>query len=317
MSSSEWLAARRFAPDALREVAAYASDGRIEQEAACEAAYYALLDALARLLRALRDPECTRFLGPVVPGATLAFGARVPGTSYVLDPVQAASNIGMLIDAARATEPASCSAGACFADTLGAILPVADFLSRQAVPQGKPAATVQDLLCASIKARELQRCFVRADHLDRSSCVMLAAAAVSAAMFGASRNHVAAALAIALQRARPRESAIETPGRWGAGEAVSQGVRLALLALAGPPAEPAAASGSTLELDGLPGEEPPCVDEPGQLGAAGASAVQALESAIAAHFPTAQANKLRAVLADRARLVAMPVHEFVSLLVRN
>jgi len=247
----------------------------------------------------------------------MAFGARVPGTSYVLDPVQAAFNVGMLIHATGATEPASSNEGACFADTLGAVLPVADFLSRQAVPAAKPAATVRDLLRVSIKAREIQRWMERAGAFDRASCVMIASAAVSAAMFGASRGHVEAAIAIALQRARPSDATIDWQERWVTGEAVSQGVRLALLALAGPPADHSAAPGAGREIAGLAGGEPPCDTPLDQARATGEGVLQGLETAVAGHFPPAQAAKLHALLADRAKVIAMPVHEFVALLVRN
>jgi 2-methylcitrate dehydratase len=253
-----------------------------------------------------------RFVGPVLPGATMAFGARVPGTSYVLDPAQAAFNIGMLIQACDAMEPAFCREGASFGDTLGAILPVADFLARKAVPEAMPVATVDDLLRVSIKAREIQRCLAGAGKLDRAGCVMVATSAVTAAMFGASRGHVVATLSAALRRAHPVETAQGPQERWFAGQAVSQGVRLALLALAGASADDSVASEAAMDLAG-----PPCVVPLEQVRAAGVSVLQGLEAAVAGHFPPAQAAKLHALLPDRARVVAMPVHEFVSLLVRN
>ena len=210
-----------------------------------------------------------------------------------------------------------CTDGACFADTLGAVLPVADFLSRKAVPDAKPAATVRDLLRVSIKAREIQRCLAGAGDLDPTSCAMIAAAAVSTAMFGGSQGHITAAIEIALQRARPRDAAVVSQSRWAAGEAVSQGVRLALLALAGPPAEHTAAPGPGRELDDLPGERLLRAPPSSEVAALGVQVLQELENAVAGHFSPAQAGKLHAVLADRVTVMAMPVHEFVSLLVRN
>jgi 2-methylcitrate dehydratase PrpD len=146
---------------------------------------------------------------------------------------------------------------------------------------------------------------------------MVAAAAVSAVMFGASHGHVAAALAITLQRARPTDSAPVSPQRWSAGEAVSQGVRLALLALAGPPVQHTAAPGAGGEMARVPGDDSSSVAPPEQVRATGADVLRGFEAVVAGHFPPAQASKLHAVLADRARVMAMPVHEFVSLLVRN
>src|SRR4051812_11634147 len=60
-------------------------------------ARHCLMDTLGCGLLALRFPECTKHLGPIVPGATLHNGARVPGTSHQLDPIHAAFNIGCMI----------------------------------------------------------------------------------------------------------------------------------------------------------------------------------------------------------------------------
>src|ERR1700761_3609178 len=90
--------AERPAPDkVLVDIADYASSYQITSELAYETAHYCLMDTLACGFLALKYSACTKLLGPVVPGATLSGGARVPGTAYELDPVTAAFNIGAMI----------------------------------------------------------------------------------------------------------------------------------------------------------------------------------------------------------------------------
>ena len=105
--------------------------------------------------KALQDPTCTQLLGSLVPGATMAFGARVPGTSHQLDPVQAASNIGTMVSWLRANDPALATASGPLADNLGAILAVADYRARMAIAEGDSPPRVRDLLDALIRAQEL------------------------------------------------------------------------------------------------------------------------------------------------------------------
>ena len=98
MSTHDYKSAERPAPDkVLTDIADYALSYRIDSNSAYETAYYCLMDTLACGFQALQYPACTKLMGPVVPGATLPGGARVPGTSYELDPVQAAFNIGTMI----------------------------------------------------------------------------------------------------------------------------------------------------------------------------------------------------------------------------
>jgi hypothetical protein len=98
MSPHDLASARRPEPDpVLVDIATYVCDHRIDSELARETAFYCLMDSLACGFQALRFPACTKLLGPVVPGATMAGGARVPGTSFDLDPVQATFNLGAMI----------------------------------------------------------------------------------------------------------------------------------------------------------------------------------------------------------------------------
>ncbi|MGI9245404.1 MAG: MmgE/PrpD family protein, partial [Steroidobacteraceae bacterium] len=179
-------------PDSLLvEIATYALTYDAASESAREHEFHHLLDAVARALQALRVPACTRLLGPIVPGATMARGARVPGTSYELDPVKAAFDIGTLMrwpdgqDAPPAVMPAHP------ADNLGALLGLTDYLSRRALAQAESPPTVRELLCAVIKANEIQGALALAAgdaldgaQLDRSVLVRIASAAVATTLIG-------------------------------------------------------------------------------------------------------------------------------------
>jgi hypothetical protein len=79
------------------DLANYAHGYKPKSKLAFETARLTLIDSLACAFEALAYPDCTKLLGPVVPGTIVPNGARVPGTSYVLDPVTAAFNAGALI----------------------------------------------------------------------------------------------------------------------------------------------------------------------------------------------------------------------------
>jgi len=121
--------AQRPAPDQiLIDIADYALTHSIRSEAAYETAYYCLMDSLACAFQALKFPACTKLIGPVVPGATMPGGARVPGTSYELDPVMAAFNIGAMIRWLDFNDTWLAAEWGHPSDNLGAILAVADYL---------------------------------------------------------------------------------------------------------------------------------------------------------------------------------------------
>src|SRR5512138_681072 len=153
MSSHDCKSAERPAPDkVLTDIADYALSYRIDSKAAYETAYYCLMDTLACGFQALQYPACTKLMGPVVPGAVLAGGARVPGTSYELDPVQAAFNIGAMIRWLDFNDTWLAAEWGHPSDNLGGILATADWLSRnqqQKIP-------MKDVLTAMIKAHEIQ-----------------------------------------------------------------------------------------------------------------------------------------------------------------
>src|ERR1700756_1409194 len=140
----------------LTDIADYALGYRIDSPLAYETARYCLIDTLGCGLEALEYPACTKLLGPIVPGTTVPHGARVPGTSYQLDPVQAAFNIGTMI---RWLDFNDCWLAAEWghpSDNLGGILAVADWLSRSAVAAGRAPLAMREVLTAMIKAHEIQ-----------------------------------------------------------------------------------------------------------------------------------------------------------------
>ena len=98
MSGHDIRSAKRPAPDqVLKDIADYVCDYKIKSAEAYKTARYILMDTLGCGFEALQFPACTKLLGPIVPGTIVPNGAKVPGTQFQLDPVQAAFNIGTMI----------------------------------------------------------------------------------------------------------------------------------------------------------------------------------------------------------------------------
>jgi 2-methylcitrate dehydratase len=229
--------AQRPQPDAvLSAIADYALGYSVRSDAAYETAYYCLLDTLACGFQALKYPACTKLLGPAVPGATLTGGARVPGTGYELDPINAAFNIGTMIRWLDFNDTWLAAEWGHPSDNLGAILALADYLARN----GK-ALTVRDVLTAMIKAHEIQGVLALANSfnrvgLDHVLLVRVASTAVATVMLGGNREQVINAVSNAWidgGALRTYRHAPNTGSRksWAAGDATSRAVRLALFAL--------------------------------------------------------------------------------------
>jgi 2-methylcitrate dehydratase len=256
MSHPDIRSAERPAPDrVLVDIAAYARDARIESDVAYETARYCLMDTLACGFQALAFPACTRLLGPVVPGATMAGGARVPGTSYELDPVQAAFNIGAMVRWLDFNDTWLAAEWGHPSDNLGGILAVADWLSRRATATGLEPLTVRDLLTAMIKAHEIQGVTALENAynrvgLDHVILVRVATTAVVTAMLGGTLEQVTNAVSNAWLDGgalRTYRHAPNTGSRksWAAGDATSRGVRHALIALTGEMGYPSALTAPT------------------------------------------------------------------------
>ena len=251
MSDSSVRDAQRPQPDAvLSDMAAYALSDRPFSDEARETARLCLMDSLGCALAALEFPACTKLLGPVVPGAVMPGGARVPGTAYELDPVQAAFNIGAMIRWLDFNDTFLAAEWGHPSDNLGAILAVADYLDRSAGDGG--GVTMGDVLTAMIKAHEIQGVIALENGfnrvgLDHVLLVRVASTAVAAAMLGGDREQVVNALSNAWidgGALRTYRHAPNTGSRksWAAGDATSRAVRLALMALQGEMGYPSALS---------------------------------------------------------------------------
>jgi len=253
MSSHDYKSANRPAPDpVLVDIATYAGEATITSELAYETARYCLVDTLACGFQALAYPACTKLMGPVVPGATMQGGARVPGTSYELDPVQAAFNIGAMIRWLDFNDTWLAAEWGHPSDNLGGILAVADWRSRHAEAEGRAPFTVRDLLTAMIKAHEIQGVTALENAynkvgLDHVLNVRVATTAVVTAMLGANRETIINAVSNAFLDGgalRTYRHAPNTGSRksWAAGDATSRGVRHALISLTGEMGYPSALS---------------------------------------------------------------------------
>ena len=253
MSSHDIKSTHRPDPDALLvEIAEYARNFSIQSELAYETARYCLMDTLACGFQALQYPACTKLLGPVVPGATLAGGARVPGLNFELDPVQAAFNIGAMVRWLDFNDTWLAAEWGHPSDNLGAILAVADYLGRSAARAGRPGPTVRDVLSAMIKAHEIQGILAIENSfnrvgLDHVLLVRVASTAVATAQLGGTLEQVINAVSNAWidgGALRTYRHAPNTGSRksWAAGDATSRAVRQALIALRGEMGYPSALS---------------------------------------------------------------------------
>ena len=248
--------APRQAPDKiLSAIADYVQQGKSTASGFSDDAYstarYCLLDSLGCALLALRFAECTKLLGPLVPGATLANGARVPGTAFTLDPVTAAFNIGTMIRWLDFNDTWLAAEWAHPSDNLGAILASADYIDRNRAT-GAKAFVLQDIFDAMIQAYEIQgvlaleNAFNRVG-LDHVILVRVASTAVACAMLGGRHDQIVNALSNAwldggALRAYRHAPNTGTRKSWAAGDATSRGVRLALMALQGEMGYPSALS---------------------------------------------------------------------------
>jgi 2-methylcitrate dehydratase len=234
----------------LVDIADYVSKHQIESAEAYNTARLCLMDTLGCGLEALEYPACTRLLGPLVPGTTISKGARVPGTRFELDPVQAAFNIGAAIRWLDFNDTWLAAEWGHPSDNLGGILAVADWLSRN----GKPLI-VRDVLTAMIKAHEIQGVIALENSfnrvgLDHVVLVKVASTAVVSNLLGLSREAIVNAVSHAWvdgQSLRTYRHAPNTGSRksWAAGDATSRAVRLALIAKTGEMGYPSVLSAKT------------------------------------------------------------------------
>ena len=227
----------------IQAIADYVLDYRIDSEEAWDTARHCLMDTLGCGLLALRFPECTKHLGPLVEGTLVPHAARVPGTPHRLDPVKAAWDIGCIVRWLDYNDTWLAAEWGHPSDNLGAILALADHLSQKKVAQGRAPLTMKDVLDAMIRAHEIQgvlaleNAFNRVG-LDHVVLVKVASTAVAAKMMGANREQLLSAISHAWvdgQSLRTYRHAPNAGSRksWAAGDATSRAVRLADIALRG------------------------------------------------------------------------------------
>ena len=245
--------AERPDPDkVLVAITDYVCEHELHSREAFDTARYCLMDSLACAMLAMQYPACIKMLGPVVPGADMRGGARVPGTSHELDPVTAAFNIGAQVRWLDFNDTWLAAEWGHPSDNLGAILAVADYESRRRLAAGKDPVTVREVLDAMIRAHEIQGVLALENSfnrvgLDHVLLVRIASTAVATRMFGGSYDDVLNAVSNAWidgGALRTYRHAPNTGSRksWAAGDASARGVRLALIALTGEMGYPSALS---------------------------------------------------------------------------
>ncbi|EHP41870.1 2-methylcitrate dehydratase [Cupriavidus basilensis OR16] len=225
------------------DIVDYVTRYQVKSALAYDTARNCLIDTLGCGLEALSYPACTKLLGPIVPGTVVPNGAKVPGTQFQLDPVQAAFNIGAMIRWLDFNDTWLAAEWGHPSDNLGGILATADWLSRNNVAIGRKPLTMKDVLTGMIKAHEIQGCIALENAfnkvgLDHVVLVKVASAAVVAQMLGLARDEILNAVSLAWvdgQSLRTYRHAPNTGSRksWAAGDATSRAVRLALIARTG------------------------------------------------------------------------------------
>jgi 2-methylcitrate dehydratase len=246
----------RADPDkVLVDIADYVLNYEIASQEAFNTARLCLMDTLGCGLEALSYPACTKLLGPIVPATVVPNGAKVPGTQFQLDPVQAAFNIGTMIRWLDFNDTWLAAEWGHPSDNLGGILATADWLSRSAVANGKQPLSMREVLTAMIKAHEIQGVIALENSfnrvgLDHVVLVKVASTAVVSKLLGATREELINALSQAWvdgQALRTYRHAPNTGSRksWAAGDATSRAVRLALITMKGEMGYPSVLSAKT------------------------------------------------------------------------
>jgi hypothetical protein len=319
-------------PPLLVAMADYAAAFPVSGQAAIQSARHCLIDALARGFEALRDPQCAALVGPIVPGAVMPGGARVPGTSLELEPAQAAFCISLMLCRPAGGERWAAPGGARAADCLGAILATADYQARKALMEGKPPPKVRDVLAALLKALEVQGVLAALDEDCAASgsplrLARVAATAIAAAQLGAAQGQIIRAVGYACIDAE-RHTMSRNERAWADG--IGRAVRHACQALAS--GTPIVLTGADLEVVSLAGRVLTATRGPLKkpFGTAHIDRLIGLQkpqeaveltarfrAAVDRSFPTRQAERVKALFATPERLDDLPVNELIAALVTN
>lgn len=255
MSATAEVNVRPEPDQVMVDIADYVTGYRATSDEARETARYSLMDALGCGMLALTFPECSKLLGPIVPGTIVPHGSRVPGTRYELDPVKAAFDIGCIIRWLDFNDTWLAAEWGHPSDNLGAILAIADYLSRRNAAEGKAPVTMGAVVTCMVMAHEIQGCLALENSfnrvgLDHVLLVKVASTAVVMRLFGGTKEQIIDALSQAWvdgQSLRTYRHAPNTGSRksWAAGDAVSRAVRLALMTLQGEKGYPSALTAPT------------------------------------------------------------------------
>lgn len=254
MSTNEGSTTQEF-DKVIVDIVDYVESYKVDSDLAYETAWNCLLDTLGCGLEALEYPACTKLLGPLVPGTVVENGVRIPGTIFELDPVQGAFNIGTMIRWLDFNDTWLAAEWGHPSDNLGAILAVADWLSRSAVAAGERPLLMKDVLTSMIKAHEIQGCIALENSfnrvgLDHVLLVKVASTAVVAKMMGLTREQSLNALSLAWVDGQSLRTYRHFPNAgsrksWAAGDAASRAVRLVLMAKVGEMGYPSALTAKT------------------------------------------------------------------------
>ncbi|MGX1753535.1 bifunctional 2-methylcitrate dehydratase/aconitate hydratase [Sphingobacterium sp. NPDC055346] len=227
----------------LVDIADYILDFKINSDLALKTAHYCFLDTIGCGFEALTYPACTKLMGPIVPGTVVPNGAKVPGTPFQLDPIQAAFNIGAMVRWLDFNDTWLAAEWGHPSDNLGGILAVADWISRNRIAAGKKPLIMLDVLESMIMAHEVQGVLALENSfnkvgLDHVILVKVASTAVVSKLLGLNKEELINALSLAFvdgQSLRTYRHAPNTGSRksWAAGDATSRAVRLALIAQKG------------------------------------------------------------------------------------
>ncbi len=239
----------------ITDIADYVVDYEVASDLAYETARHCLIDTLGCGILALSFPACTKMLGHQVKGMSVENGVRVPGTSYELEPVKGAFDIGCMVRWLDYNDTWLAAEWGHPSDNLGAILAVADYLSRCAEAEGRAGLSMRDVLTAMIKAHEIQGCLALENSfnrvgLDHVVLVKVASTAIVTQMLGGSRAQIRDAVSHAWLDGQALRCYRHTPNTgprksWAAGDATSRAVRLAQIVMSGEMGYPSALTAPT------------------------------------------------------------------------
>ncbi len=237
----------------IARIADYAVNYQPDSELALDTARLCLMDSIGCALLAMDYSACTKLLGPDVEGMIVPNGARVPGTRHQLDPVKAAFDIGAAIRWLDFNDTWLAAEWGHPSDNFGAIIPIADFISRSDVSGSSRSINVTEVLEMAVKAYEIQGVLALDNSfnnvgIDHVILVKVASTAVVTAMLGGDVEQVENAVSNAWLDAslRTYRHAPNTGSRksWAAGDAVSRAVRFSLNSMSGEMGYPSALTAS-------------------------------------------------------------------------